>query len=176
MAPRAYWRGYLKVSLVSCPVALFPESTERDAEAVERTVRERAMRGYVQPRKRKGKLKLYIIRADNSTRFKIGIAVNPTSRLSDLRVGSSLPLELIATSEIASPQMERDAHRLLAPWRSHGEVVRFRAGHRRLPSTSAQRWFKAHRRPERANHEIIGDGLVYAAGVNAQRAEIGLNF
>ena len=24
MAPRAYWKGYLKLSLVSCPIALFP--------------------------------------------------------------------------------------------------------------------------------------------------------
>jgi DNA end-binding protein Ku len=30
VAPRAYWKGYLKLSLVSCPVALFPASSERD--------------------------------------------------------------------------------------------------------------------------------------------------
>jgi Ku70/Ku80 beta-barrel domain len=30
VAPRAYWRGYLKLSLVSCPVALFPASSERE--------------------------------------------------------------------------------------------------------------------------------------------------
>jgi len=31
MAPRAYWKGYLKLSLVSCPIALYPasSSTER---------------------------------------------------------------------------------------------------------------------------------------------------
>jgi non-homologous end joining protein Ku len=29
-APRAYWKGYLKLSLVSCPVALFPASSERE--------------------------------------------------------------------------------------------------------------------------------------------------
>ncbi len=27
MAPRAYWKGTLKLSLVSCPVALYPAST-----------------------------------------------------------------------------------------------------------------------------------------------------
>ena len=27
MAPRAYWKGYLKLSLVSCPVALYPASS-----------------------------------------------------------------------------------------------------------------------------------------------------
>src|SRR2546430_6512136 len=27
MAPRAYWRGSLKLSLVSCPVALYPATT-----------------------------------------------------------------------------------------------------------------------------------------------------
>jgi DNA end-binding protein Ku len=30
MAPRAYWKGYLKLSLVSCPVALFPATSERE--------------------------------------------------------------------------------------------------------------------------------------------------
>jgi DNA end-binding protein Ku len=29
VAPRAYWKGHLKLSLVSCPVALFPASSER---------------------------------------------------------------------------------------------------------------------------------------------------
>src|SRR6185436_7188450 len=27
MAPRAYWKGYLKLSLVSCPVALYPAAS-----------------------------------------------------------------------------------------------------------------------------------------------------
>src|ERR1700730_10451205 len=27
MAPRAYWKGYLKLSLVSCPIALYPAVT-----------------------------------------------------------------------------------------------------------------------------------------------------
>jgi len=30
MAPRAYWRGFLKLSLVSCPIALFPATSERE--------------------------------------------------------------------------------------------------------------------------------------------------
>ncbi len=30
MAPRAYWKGYLKLSLVSCPVSLFPATSERE--------------------------------------------------------------------------------------------------------------------------------------------------
>jgi DNA end-binding protein Ku len=30
VAPRAYWKGYLKLSLVSCPVSLFPASSERE--------------------------------------------------------------------------------------------------------------------------------------------------
>src|SRR5437588_8550672 len=30
VAPRAYWKGYLKLSLVSCPIALFPATTERE--------------------------------------------------------------------------------------------------------------------------------------------------
>src|ERR1700747_3377978 len=30
MAPRAYWRGFLKLSPVSCPIALFPATSERE--------------------------------------------------------------------------------------------------------------------------------------------------
>src|SRR4051812_25895759 len=30
VAPRAYWKGYLKLSLVSCPVLLFPATSERE--------------------------------------------------------------------------------------------------------------------------------------------------
>ena len=30
MAPRAYWKGYLKLSLVSCPILLFPATSERE--------------------------------------------------------------------------------------------------------------------------------------------------
>ncbi len=30
MALRAYWKGYLKLSLVSCPIALFPATSERE--------------------------------------------------------------------------------------------------------------------------------------------------
>ena len=30
MGARAYWKGYLKLSLVSCPIALFPATSERE--------------------------------------------------------------------------------------------------------------------------------------------------
>jgi DNA end-binding protein Ku len=30
MAPRAYWKGYLRLSLVSCPIQLYPATTERE--------------------------------------------------------------------------------------------------------------------------------------------------
>jgi Ku protein len=30
MAPRPYWKGYLKLSLVACPVALYPASTQAE--------------------------------------------------------------------------------------------------------------------------------------------------
>ena len=30
MAPRAYWKGYLKLSLVSCPIALYPATSGRE--------------------------------------------------------------------------------------------------------------------------------------------------
>jgi DNA end-binding protein Ku len=30
VAPRVYWKGYLKLSLVSCPIALYPATSERE--------------------------------------------------------------------------------------------------------------------------------------------------
>jgi DNA end-binding protein Ku len=30
VAPRAYWKGYLKLSLVSCPISLFPATSGRE--------------------------------------------------------------------------------------------------------------------------------------------------
>jgi DNA end-binding protein Ku len=30
VAPRAYWKGYLQLSLVSCPIALYPVTSERE--------------------------------------------------------------------------------------------------------------------------------------------------
>jgi DNA end-binding protein Ku len=30
VAPRAYWKGYLKLSLVSCPIALYPATSDRE--------------------------------------------------------------------------------------------------------------------------------------------------
>src|SRR4029079_4049445 len=30
MAPRACWKGYLKLSLVSCPILLYPATSERE--------------------------------------------------------------------------------------------------------------------------------------------------
>jgi DNA end-binding protein Ku len=30
VAPRPYWKGYLRLSLVSCPIALFPATSERE--------------------------------------------------------------------------------------------------------------------------------------------------
>src|SRR5215207_2026623 len=30
MAPRAYWKGHLRLSLVSCPIELYPATSERD--------------------------------------------------------------------------------------------------------------------------------------------------
>ena len=39
VAPRAYWKGYLKLSLVSCPIALFPATSERERSASTRSTR-----------------------------------------------------------------------------------------------------------------------------------------
>jgi DNA end-binding protein Ku len=30
MAPRANWKGFLRLSLVSCPIALFPATSESE--------------------------------------------------------------------------------------------------------------------------------------------------
>src|SRR5262245_8782749 len=101
--------------------------TERDAEAVERAVRERAIRNPELQRqsngkrKLKGSPKLYVIRADGTTRLKIGLAIKPKSRLSGLKTVSCTPLELVSAIEIVAIELERELHRVLAPWHSHGE-------------------------------------------------------
>jgi hypothetical protein len=101
--------------------------TERDAEAVERAVRERAIKNplVIQPRKRSFKRrpssKLYVVHAKGTTQFKIGLAGKPRSRLSGLKVGSCLPLELVSAIEIVAAELERELHRARAPWHSHGE-------------------------------------------------------
>jgi DNA end-binding protein Ku len=41
VAPRAYWKGYLKLSLVSCPVALFPASSGERKSASIRSIKNR---------------------------------------------------------------------------------------------------------------------------------------
>src|SRR5262249_39766761 len=105
--------------------------TERDAEAVERAVRERAIKNpRLQQqnngkRKRKGNPRLYVIRAAGTTRFKIGLAIKPKSRLSGLKTGSCMPLELVSAIEIAAIELERELHRALTPWRRHGEWFDF---------------------------------------------------
>jgi DNA end-binding protein Ku len=30
MAPRAYWKGYLRLSLVTCPIELFPATSQSE--------------------------------------------------------------------------------------------------------------------------------------------------
>ena len=30
--PRAYWKGYLRLPLVTCPIELFPATSQADAE------------------------------------------------------------------------------------------------------------------------------------------------
>jgi len=39
MAPRAYWKGYLKLSLVSCPIALYPASSSSERVSFSRVNR-----------------------------------------------------------------------------------------------------------------------------------------
>lgn len=34
MAPRAYWKGYLRLSLVTCPIALYPASTSAEKKRI----------------------------------------------------------------------------------------------------------------------------------------------
>lgn len=48
MAPRSFWRGYLKLSLVTCPVAMVPATSE--AEKVSFHLLNRSTRNRVQSR------------------------------------------------------------------------------------------------------------------------------
>src|SRR5947207_85129 len=46
MAPRAYWKGFLRLSLVTCPIALFPATSESDADTGEEVSSEDVIKGY----------------------------------------------------------------------------------------------------------------------------------
>jgi hypothetical protein len=104
-----------------------------EAEAIERQERVLAKRGLwdkAHPRKPRVSQhpKLYVVHAKGSTRFKLGISRNVKARMSDLQVGSSVPLDLITTTKIESVEEERRAHRVLAQWRCHGEWFDLGAG------------------------------------------------
>jgi len=45
MAPRPYWKGYLRLSLVQCPIALYPATTERHYENALRELIRRKRKG-----------------------------------------------------------------------------------------------------------------------------------
>ena len=72
-------------------------------------------------RVRQPRPKLYVIRAEKSTLFKIGISDNPESRVRELQTGSPLPLKLIYAVVVDLVDREREAHCILAAWRKHGE-------------------------------------------------------
>ena len=40
MAPRAYWKGYLKLPLVSCPIALYPAASSSERVSFNRINKE----------------------------------------------------------------------------------------------------------------------------------------
>jgi len=65
--------------------------------------------------------RLYIIRAKETTRFKIGISTDPEARLKSMQTGSAVELELVLAIEVPSVRIERQAHRILEPWRVQGE-------------------------------------------------------
>jgi non-homologous end joining protein Ku len=46
MAPRANWKGYLRLSLVSCPIALYPASSLSEKVSFNRQPIEAAERGF----------------------------------------------------------------------------------------------------------------------------------
>jgi non-homologous end joining protein Ku len=41
VAPPAYWKGYLRLSLVSCPIQLFPATSEREKISFHQLLRAR---------------------------------------------------------------------------------------------------------------------------------------
>jgi hypothetical protein len=80
-------------------------------------------KGYLEPPEKElpPTLQLYVVRAHNSSLFKIGVTRDLQGRKSGLQTGSSLKLEIICHVEIDSPTMETKAHWLLRRRHSHGE-------------------------------------------------------
>jgi DNA end-binding protein Ku len=46
MAPRAYWKGYLRLSLLSCPIQLFPATSEREKNTGDEVEEANIIKGY----------------------------------------------------------------------------------------------------------------------------------
>lgn len=65
-------------------------------------------------------MKIYLIEAIGTGRFKIGYAKRPTKRLISLAVGSPFPLRLVHCVP-GNGEIEKLCHRILEPHRIHGE-------------------------------------------------------
>jgi hypothetical protein len=124
--PRSpYWQYNFQVSGRRYFGSTKTES-EQEAQAFEREARLHAKHGlwdklHQHKQRARRPIVLYVVHAKGGTRFKIGITRDPKCRLGDLQVGSSVPLELVSTTNVASVDEERHAHRVLAQWRGQGE-------------------------------------------------------
>ena len=66
-------------------------------------------------------LKLYVVQARRSTRFKVGISADPRRRMRDLQIGSAVKLELVCCVGIEGEETETLAHDIMRQHHCHGE-------------------------------------------------------
>ena len=66
-------------------------------------------------------INLYVIRAVNTTKFKIGFSKNTVRRITSLQTASPFKLQIINQVGIDAPEVEKKAHDIMLRWHSHGE-------------------------------------------------------
>jgi hypothetical protein len=66
---------------------------------------------------------VYVVRGAGL--IKIGSAAKVAARISDLQIGSPVPLEIVAHTPLTDAQLEFDIHRRLKDHRHHGEWFRY---------------------------------------------------
>ena len=66
-------------------------------------------------------LKLYVLQAKRSTRFKIGISADPLRRMRDMQTGSAVRLDLVCSVGIDEETTETLSHDIMRQYHCHGE-------------------------------------------------------
>jgi hypothetical protein len=154
MAPRANWKGYLRLSLVSCPIALYPASSLREKVGFNRINRKTGNRlttgrGFPRPAtsshgrtlreaRRSAKANISLSKTRSSRPFRLKARAPSTSTSSFRRARSTRAISTRLTASRRTVRSDRmplpssvthgqDEHGSARPRRAHPQGARHRA-------------------------------------------------